>query len=106
MERLKRRSRRRYRSSYDHTRYICRSILGIAETDIDESKENTQGKFLKGVKLGRSKVFIQEDTVSFGGVEPLITFYERRIYNDYRKIPKISPSKYQPRKPVTQKTLR
>ncbi|KAM7430002.1 Unconventional myosin-XIX [Porites harrisoni] len=63
VERLKRRCRRRHRSSYDHTRHICRSILEIAETDIDESKENTQGKFLKGVKLGRSKVFIQEDTM-------------------------------------------
>ena len=85
MERLKRRSRRRHRSSYDHTRHICRSILEIAETDIDESKENTQGKFLKGVKLGRSKVFIQEDTVRFGGVQPHITFYESRIHNDYVK---------------------
>ena len=26
--------------------------------------------------------------------------------NNYRKIPKISPSKYKPPKPVTQKTLR
>ena len=75
MERLKRRSRRRHRSSYDHTRHICRSILEIAETDIDESKENTQGKFLKGVKLGRSKVFIQEDTVRFGYViYPILPF--------------------------------
>ena len=28
------------------------------------------------------------------------------IIEEYRKIPKISPSKYKPPKPVTQKTLR
>ena len=31
---------------------------------------------------------------------------EQNVTEKHRKIPKISPSKYKPHKPVTQKTLR
>ncbi|XP_022793061.1 unconventional myosin-XIX-like isoform X2 [Stylophora pistillata] len=61
VERLKRRSRRRHRNSYDHTRHICRSILEIVQVDIDEGKENIRASDSRGVKVGRTKVFLQEE---------------------------------------------
>ena len=64
VERLKRRSRRRHRSSYDHTKHICRSILEVVQLDIDESKENIQAKECNGVKIGRTKIFLREEAVS------------------------------------------
>lgn len=64
LERLKRRSRRRHRSSYDHTRHICRSILEIVKVDSDEVKENVLESGSHGVKIGRTKVFLREETVS------------------------------------------
>lgn len=64
VERLKRRSRRRHRSSYDHTKHICRSILEVVQLDSDESKENIQAKKCNGVKVGRTKIFLQEEAVS------------------------------------------
>lgn len=60
VERLKRRSRRRHRSSYDHSRQICRSIVEVVKLDSDESKENVQRRNCKSVKVGRTKVFLQE----------------------------------------------
>ena len=42
--------------------------------------------------------------LSFALASPLFGGYANQI--EYRKIPKISPSKYKPSKPVTQKTLR
>ena len=64
LERLKRRSRRRHRSSYDHTRHICRSILEIVKVDSDEVKENVLESGSHGVKIGRTRVFLREETVS------------------------------------------
>lgn len=63
VERLKRRSRRRHRSSYDHTRHICRSILEVVQVDIDEGKENIHASDSHGVKIGRTKVFLREEAV-------------------------------------------
>lgn len=63
VERLKRRSRRRHRSSYDHSRQICRSIVEVVKLDSDESKEIVQRRNCKSVKVGRTKVFLQEAAV-------------------------------------------
>lgn len=64
VERLKRRSRRRHRSSYDHTRHICRSILEVVQLESDESKENIQARECNNsVKVGRTKIFLQEEAV-------------------------------------------
>lgn len=63
LERLKRRSRRRHRSSYDHTRHICRSILEIVKVDSDEVKENVLESGSHGVKIGRTRVFLREETM-------------------------------------------
>ena len=40
VERLKHRFRRRHRSSYDHKRHICRSVLEVVQVDSDDGKEN------------------------------------------------------------------
>ena len=40
------------------------------------------------------------------GESSISPIQERIVHRIYRKIPKISPSKYKPPKPVTQKTLR
>ena len=64
VERLKRRSRRRHRSSYDHSRQICRSIVEVV--GLDEAggcKENKQERNCERVKIGRTKVFLQESAV-------------------------------------------
>ena len=63
VERLKRRSRRRHRSSYDHKRHICRSILEVVQVDSDDGKENLHTNDSDGVKIGQTKVFLREDTV-------------------------------------------
>ena len=62
VERLKRRSRRRHRSSYDHKRQICRSILEVVQVDSDDVKENVHTND-SGVKIGRTKVFLREEVV-------------------------------------------
>jgi len=62
VERLKRRSRRRHRSSYDHKRHICRSILEVVQVDSDDVKENVHTND-SGVKIGRTKVFLREEAV-------------------------------------------
>jgi len=63
VERLKRRARRRHRSSYNHTRHICRSILEVVQLHSEESKENSQANESKGVKVGRTKIFLQEEAM-------------------------------------------
>ena len=63
VERLKRRSRRRHRSSYDHKRHICRSILEVVQVNSDDVKENLHTND-SGVKFGRTKVFLREEAVS------------------------------------------
>ena len=63
VERLKRRSRRRHRSSYDHTRHICQSIMEVVQIDSDEGKENLHAKDSDGVKIGRTKIFLREEAV-------------------------------------------
>lgn len=63
VERLKRRSRRRHRSSYDHKRHICRSILEVVQVDSDDVKENLHTNDSDGVKIGRTKVFLREEAV-------------------------------------------
>ena len=63
VERLKRRSRRRHRSSYDHKRHICRSILDVVQVNAsDDVKENLHTDD-SGVKIGRTKVFLREEAV-------------------------------------------
>lgn len=62
VERLKRRSRRRHRSSYDHKRHICRSIMEVVQVDSDDVKENVHTNE-SGVKIGRTKVFLREEAV-------------------------------------------
>ncbi|XP_074635591.1 unconventional myosin-XIX-like isoform X1 [Acropora palmata] len=65
VERLKRRSRRRHRSSYDHSRQICRSIVEVV--GLDEAggcKENKQERNCERVKIGRTKVFLQESAMA------------------------------------------
>ncbi|KAJ7387469.1 Unconventional myosin-XIX [Desmophyllum pertusum] len=64
VERLKRRSRRRHRSSYDHTRHICQSIMEVVQIDSDEGKENIHAKDSEiGVKIGRTKIFLREEAM-------------------------------------------
>ena len=62
VERLKRSSRRRHRSSYDHKRHICRSILEVVQVNSDDIKENLHTND-SGVKIGRTKVFLREEAV-------------------------------------------
>ncbi|KAL9980241.1 hypothetical protein ACROYT_G008799 [Oculina patagonica] len=63
VERLKRRSRRRHRSSYDHTRHICRSILEVVQADSDDGKENIHAKDGEDVKIGRTKIFLRDEAM-------------------------------------------
>lgn len=69
VERLKRRSRRRHRSSYDHTRHICRSILEVVQADNDDGKENVHVKDSEDVKVGRTKIFLREEAVCLSSVQ-------------------------------------
>ena len=77
LERLKRRSRRRLRSSYDHTRHICRSILEIVKVDSNEVKENVLENGSHGVKIGRTKVFLREEMVSHERAVEKFFFFNR-----------------------------
>lgn len=69
VEKLKRRSRRRHRSCYDHTRHICRSIVEVVQVDSDDCKENAQAKDSEDVKIGRTKIFLREKAVCLSSLE-------------------------------------
>lgn len=46
-------------------RYICWLILEIVKVDNDEVKENVFESGSYGVKIGRMKVFLREEMVSY-----------------------------------------
>jgi len=65
LKREDRRARRRKRSGYDHTASLCESILASIGYDVEEDKENAAAsRVCPGFKLGRTKIFLNEDIVS------------------------------------------
>lgn len=62
--RADRRSRRRRRSGYDFAPIICQSILESIGCFGDVDKENTRSSSGSDFRLGRTKIFLREDTVS------------------------------------------